>query len=829
MGAKPAVAAREGRYGDSLAGAGGTVIGGACRERKTISQTAIDPMTSHPMIDRLFRLLPVACLLLLGAATPTPKATGPQIILTPINGAPSVFELIRVEGETVEVRKEGVRLQFSRAQIKSARNAEAEALIDEASRTLAEVEIQDMGRYEALAGRLDRQSKALRGAAARFSWLIPAASSTLVSVNQALADVQASLDAVGTLRGEGDRLEQMARGSIPLDATWEESFSAALEQANSIPYPSIRKEIVDRLVGLRREIRLDLAKGAQASADRVVKLDQELRDGLATGELTETRASLLLKEMRRYAIKIPDAERRTEMEALITGNETLVASSMERLARAREEKAARTLLEGLVEAVGKANSQQGIPDFSARLEEARQAAGGIADPTSEGLTTSLEEVSQQFSALPAEPPKPATSAVTSTQPEPQPIPAIPKDEGGMGSLLAHAKEYAPEFIRPHLSNLWLWNGILALVLITPKRWVVPSRQRRGGGSQDQPIPVTEGTGTAPHAEDEDLFGAPIAALAPAAVTASVAAPPVTAPKAEDVFGFGPSDPLGPEDALAPPPPAAHPVVPVVTPQWVVEEEDPFAVVDEVFSTAPSTDAETLDSPEGSGSETTVTPGAKEEDPFGFGDTPVESILTSGRVSEPPSPETGMETKTLEAGNDLFGFGATPLEDPAPSEAQTVAQSPEEDPFGFGSDPVMETPESPPPARTPEAPAPSLSQATPEAPASREIENLPLAPAPDLSLVTAEAEDDLLSLDPFGYETDPETLLPHEVAGAISPTAVPAPSASSEGLDFDVEDPFGLIQGSGFVDESPPTPLPRPVPPADVLDEEDPFGLGKDSG
>ncbi|MCG3199452.1 MAG: hypothetical protein GHCLOJNM_03967 [bacterium] len=794
------------------------------------------------MTQRLFPMFPVACLFLLGAATPTPRPTGPQIILTPINGAPSVFELVRVEGETVEVRKEGVRLQFSRAQVKSARNAEAEALLEEASRTLAEVESQDLGRFEALVGRLDRQSKALSGVASRFAWLIPAASPTLTSLNQALSDVQSTLDAVQTLQGEGDRLEKMARGSIPLDATWEESFNVALEQANLIPYPVIRKDIVDRLVGLRRDIRLDLAKGAQASADRVAKLNDELQAALVKGELTEARATLLIKEMRRYAIKVPEADRRAELESLIARTETFVASSLERLARTRAEKAARATIQELQENVGKAASQRDLAGFSARLEDAREAAAALSAPTSEELVALLEEVSQHFSALPAEPPQPATAAVTGAVQEPAPASAEPQSAGKPGDLVSQVLAYVPESLRPHLSNLWFWNGVLAVLLVTPKRVLVPARRKKAAAVRSESPELARVSRRASTAtEDDELFGpavSPVAASAPLAAVVAASRPEPVAPKKpeEDVFGFGPGTSVTAEAMHAPAQPDSPPAAPVTVSPKVPKEEDPFAVVDEVFATAPPTVQEPKVEPEPV-APTPPSSAAKEADPFGFGDTPVESILASAHKPEPPKPvEKELEAKKTSAEEDPFGFGPEPLEDfapvaappapaPTPSQVQTAIKPPEEDPFGFGSEPVTEIPEPPPPARPPEpaAPPPPVAE-TPPPPVA---ESAPPAPEPDLSLVAAGEEDeDLLLLDPFGYETDPETLLPHELEAAPSPGPAHAPGGGSDDLGFDVEDPFGLIQGSVFEEEPRPSPAP---PPPDVLDEEDPFGLGKDNG
>lgn len=271
--------------------------------------------------------------------TPTPFPAGPMIIITPNQGSPSAFELVRVEPDKVEVRKEGVRLQFARHQIKQIRVPEAGDLVLEAVGVLSRLEKEDLSTFETMIPQLESRIPPLSSLANRFGWLIPDASPTLVALKQSVADIRATLRVNSNLQETGKRIEAMANGNIPLSATWEEQINLALAETNSIPYMKIRKETLDRFLSIRRKIRLDLTQANQEATARARNLLEDLHSELQAGTLTESGSQLLLKETRRYVERILEPSERAKLEsqlakAIETSRNWFAASAMRESARA---------------------------------------------------------------------------------------------------------------------------------------------------------------------------------------------------------------------------------------------------------------------------------------------------------------------------------------------------------------------------------------------------------------------------------------------------------------------------------------------------------------
>ena len=256
----------------------------------------------------------VPFLLAAKSITPTPFPAGPMIIITPNQGSPSAFELVRVDPDKVEVQKEGVRLQFARHQIKQIRVPEAGDLVLEAVGVLSRMETEDLSAFESILPQLESKIPPLSNLANRFGWLIPDASPTLGALKQSVADIRATLRVTSNLQETGKRIEAMANGNIPLSATWEEQINLALADTNSIPYMKIRKETLDRFLAIRRKIRLDLTQANQEATARARNLLEDLHSELQAGTLTEAGAQLLIKETRRYVERILEPSERAKLE-----------------------------------------------------------------------------------------------------------------------------------------------------------------------------------------------------------------------------------------------------------------------------------------------------------------------------------------------------------------------------------------------------------------------------------------------------------------------------------------------------------------------------------
>jgi hypothetical protein len=274
------------------------------------------PLQTHMVGLRvLFLFLFAPFLLAAKNVTPTPVPAGPMIIITPNQGSPSAFELVRVEPDRVEVSKEGVRLQFARHQIRQIRVPEAGDLVLEAVGVLSRIETEDISTFDTLIPSLEAKLPALSNLANRFGWLIPDASPTLITVKQAVTDMRGTLQATQNLQETGKRVEAMANGSIPLSASWEEQINLALAETNRIPYMKIRKETLDRFLSIRRKIRLDLTQANQEATARARSLLEDLYSELQAGTLTEAGSQLLIKETRRYVERVLEPTERTNLDS----------------------------------------------------------------------------------------------------------------------------------------------------------------------------------------------------------------------------------------------------------------------------------------------------------------------------------------------------------------------------------------------------------------------------------------------------------------------------------------------------------------------------------
>lgn len=265
-----------------------------------------------------FLFLVIPFLLAAKNMTPTPLPEGPMIIITPNQGSPSAFELVRVTDDRVEVSKEGVRLQFSRQQIKQIRIPEAGDLVLESVKLLSQVEAEDLSTFESLASTLQGKIPGLANQASRYEWLIPDASPTLKAVRQAVADMRNTLQVTSKLQEIGTRTESMANGSIPLSATWEEQINLALSDTNNIPYMKIRKETLDRFLSIRRKIRLELTQANEEATARARNLLEDIQSELRAGTLTEAGSELLIKETRRYVERVLEPNERANLEVQLT-------------------------------------------------------------------------------------------------------------------------------------------------------------------------------------------------------------------------------------------------------------------------------------------------------------------------------------------------------------------------------------------------------------------------------------------------------------------------------------------------------------------------------
>lgn len=365
----------------------------------------------NPIEKYLFSItILVASLFCMGALRPTPRPTsppGPTVIIIPRQGHASTFELVRVFTDSVEVKENELRLQFSRSQVREARIPELGDLIFQATQTIADIEKADHSTFNQLITQSEPLVARLRSVVQRFGWLVPQAAPALKSLEQGIADMRGSSIAIRNLSEVGNRIEQMANGSVPLSVTWEHQIDTALEETNRIPYLSLRKETLDRFLTLRRRIRLDVMKTAEQALGRVNSLLEDLRSELRAGIVSETGAQLLLKEIKRQVDRIPDPNSRNEAqkayeEAHQSTEQWFTARNLKESAQVTQKTIAS------LASLAQASPPAALTDLRLGLQQARTQVSHVpASATREHLERELSElemvISPRFNVAPASP------------------------------------------------------------------------------------------------------------------------------------------------------------------------------------------------------------------------------------------------------------------------------------------------------------------------------------------------------------------------------------------------------------------------------------------
>jgi hypothetical protein len=720
----------------------------------------------------------------MGAAAPAPKAPqGPLITITPQTGGASQFELVRVQEDLVEVRREGVRLSFSRSQIKQIRCPEAESMVREASQTLSAVEAEKLDTFESLLPRIEEELPQIRQISERYGWLVPQSAKLAEGLEQASQDIHATLDAWKLHAAAAAHIEKMAEGAIPLDASWETVVDSALEQTKQIPFSSIRKEAGDRLLTLRRKIRLDLAKATEDAADKAKSLLDELHGGLEKGNLSEARVSLLLNEAKRVSSKIADIPRRNDMEDAIREGERLAHVRLAEIGQARVRTRAEAALGALRKTVEEASASLSNEQFAQRLAEARNLAGQVASASAKAdLLDSIQETSKRREQALAV----AVRSATPVAAAPRTTPPSPKASDLVSRLIGPLKSA--------FGDGWFLYAAGVLLLIIPKRWIVrggkakKAKTEKKEGKEEKPagpIPAFPGYAPTPSsaqsAEDSDLFGLPSSSLA--AAEGGIAAPGIAAPaiqKGEDVFGFGDQPP---EPSVQTPPTPAEDLLSVSA------REDPFAEGGEDFSVGGETPSVTAQEPEPPTDQAIpqIQPAPADGDPFGFG----EAVPPKAAELEPPI-DSFVPPKTP-AKEDPFAFGESadevlsqyesPAQDqpelsgPADAETASTSSSIEEEALPGKLD-----------ISHPKSAAEEDALGPVDAPIP--VEGIDL-PTPSDTLLDLEASDAELEDDPFGFLIDGKDA---EAKGKPPSTSPPPQQAPAQPLqESDDDDPFGFIE------------------------------------
>lgn len=638
----------------------------------------------------------------IGAPTPTPSPQpGPMVIITPEGGVANQFELLRVREDGVEVRRDGIRLQFARDQIKQVRIPDADAVIDQAEKTLELAQDETLENFHEVLPLLESQLAGIKNIVQRFGWLVVGASESYVSAEQTIRDVRNTIEASKSLEDTTRRIEQMAVGTIPLDASWEAVIEAAIEETTRIPYMGIRRDAVNKILGFRREIRLDLAKSVEEASQRVQSIREDLLSEIETGTLTEARALLLVGEMRRHAERIPDPRSKQEELDSISGFEATLRDQVARIAtRSQFQRIARDLskIEGSIEA---ATTTQAVEALTRLVEGAKDLTAPLVE------SSTGEQLAAQILALESKL-KAATAAIRPASPEVA-APVGPEEVEAPSDLSAKAGSLIHQ-IRESVSGLAIGIGVgafiavLLLVLII-KRVKRPKPATAAGGvifadsgmerkTEDDPFGFAHAAHPSPAMVGHKPKAAPGVPVDPS--------PPVPG-STEDVFGFSPTPTLPPVD-------------------------DPFAGVE-----IPSLPAQ---EPEAEGQPSVP---SKEEDVFGFS---APAPVASPPSASEPIPELALppQASPADTGDDVFGFAANPpppAPEPPPAPAPIVPEAPL-------PEPIKETPPEDP--FTPEA--------TMEIPPAW-LTNAPQDLAP--SLVDDDEPDDE---DPFGLigmEDDPDPL------------------------------------------------------------------------
>jgi hypothetical protein len=553
----------------------------------------------------------------------------------------------------------------------------------------------------------------------------------LATLEQSATDIRATLQASEQHEQAANQIEKMAAGAIPLDATWEVLVDSALEQTKQVPYVGIRQTAVNRLLALRRKIRLDLAKSAEEASDKVKSLGEDLRSELEAGALSEARAGLLVNEMKRHAVRVPADDRRSELEAFIQQSEEMLRTRMKEVTlrnlRSRTEK----LLASLENEVRNASPAITQERFAQKVDELRKSSAQIA------VAASGENIDAGIAALEKE----YESSVAARHVAPAPVAAGTAPGESPGSKVHSASGYL-DLAKPYLSDLWTWYGLGFLILLMPKRWFAGKDRKKTPPA----APATAGTAPVlaaatlggPGMPVDDIFSLPPPPPSvPKAATIGPIEQGFAPPRGEDVFGFDTSTPSQPAEPAIPG--ARIPALPAdeLVLDSTQDTEDPFGYKKKPASEAP---------PPAGGPKPALSalPAHEDSDPFAFGadaDLVLADMLTARAEVEP-----GLPPPQPRAAEDFDFAPAIPYSD--------------------------ETPGPQPPSYPTTEPSPGLDSGQ------------DLIALPEMA-GTQEAEDDLDEEDPFGFFK----------AGSSPPPPQPPPPQETlppaKDEPADADDPFGF--------------------------------------
>jgi hypothetical protein len=579
----------------------------------------------------------------------TPEETS-TIIITPVNGVANTFQLIRVYPDKVEVRREGIRLNFSRDSIKRARNPQAEAIMGEADQTLSRIEQENLAEFPQLLEQMERHLPRVQSIAQQFDWLIPEASDTYHEIQQSVWDLRDTLRANEALEKVASDLERMVSGLQPLSATWEESVATAMAEAERIPYLGIRQSVIDRLSKIRRSIRLDLAEKVGGNIARIRRLGQELLDLREKGELTEERWTLSQREMERAAGLIPDQKAREEINEYIEGvlskTETAIAEEREKRRIAEIEQAMenfRLALSSGKVVPGDAEQDPMFQEIVAKVEtiaspEARSHLEAGVASLREDVAGLVAQASQVVSAT-----SPFAAPVSPGQPPLPTAPVAPQAPSAPGPL---------GWLEDLLGSLYaaIAAGLLGfLVLILLVGWLVGRKNRKKNAAVAQ----TE-------MGDYDIFSLSEEVETEHQPVAYSIKP--EAKKEEDVFGFS--------SGTAPVEESVEEASDVTDDPFSFDEAEEVSRRPGESSVQPATQYEDL------------LPKASEDDIFGFSSLAEEEPGWDESVTSPPQEE---EEPTDSAEIDPYSFLADnePETEDEDGEEQPRTYQIEDDVFSFG--------------------------------------------------------------------------------------------------------------------------------------------------
>ena len=670
------------------------------------------------------------------------------IIITPKKGVGNKYELVRVHEDKVELRKEGFRLTYERANVEKVRVPSAEGVVEAVVADLSEVEEERLDDFPDLIKRLEVQLPKVKALADRYGWLIPDASPTYLKTAQSIADIQNTMSVVKNLDTVRNEVERMASGVLPLSATWEETIGTALEDTKQIPYMQVRRKVVQRFQSLRRKIRLDLARSVDDIQERVRSIGEDLLSEARTGELTGVGLTLHVKEMRRAATRIPDPEIKAEINLYIAETEEGAKEHLRRFQKLQQALA-------VIEKVRKLESdldqsiQDPFPeaDLEKRRTDLEEAVAALpADVTNEELLRSLEQLKVRIAAKAAtasrrevDGPDTVTSA-TETAVEKKPAATARTRRG-----------------KPFWMDWRVWVivafaiGLMLMLLLRGafrSTEVMPPTEIR---QMPQPDVVQGGSGP-------PRLPPAVSALAATTATANPGAAEVDVPEEEDIFGFGEETPKNSSETETGAEQVSAPGGDEITSIESAEEEESDVIVGGLPS------AEAVEATPA------VSPESFLEDPFAGGEAPKpENLLDFG---EPDISPTAEEPAPEEPASAAFN----PADFLAPPPTDMPIETPPEEEIVAVPEPVVE----PEPAPVVEVVAIEPVTNSVEEPREAEaVQDEPVIESPE----TAEGADDPFGL--FGEGDEPPEPLVVDTDKASEPEGEGQTDSSTE------DDPFGF--------------------------------------